>query len=559
MTRIAVIADPHFHDVTYRAGSPRAPSAATRSLADTVASTRVFNESYPALPALLDDIVARGIELVILVGDLTDDGQHATMAAATALLQDYSDRHGLRFLATPGNHDLYAIHGRHQSKRFLDPDGSHVLVTSDPAAEVEDSTALILSPEMYCGGYDAAIPAMAELGFFRRPWHLHWESPFGQDDALATRSFEIRSADGGTVRRMIDSSYLAEPIAGLWVLSIDANVFEPRDGNGDPTLERSYIDSTDAGWNAMPRHKPFVLAWMRDVAARAKALGKTLLAFSHYPVLDPLNGTTADEARLLGDTSFVRRAPTAATAEAAAATGIRIHFSGHLHINDTARVANGDNWLINIAVPSMVGFPPAYKIATIADGHLAIETVVLAEVPGFDLAFDLYKAEAKRTGEHDGGIASTTSHGAFLSTHLAEMVRRRYLPKEWPADLAALVPQLTLADLDRLAGVAAPLAPDDVTPEATSAEALPFFDLVVDWYRLRKGRHVALDFVAPERLEAYRKLAAHYRAGDWAATSVQARIASFLAILESYLASLPSRDFSIDLANGVVEERPVSA
>ncbi|WP_336813276.1 metallophosphoesterase family protein [Bosea sp. MMO-172] len=559
MTRIAVIADPHFHNVTYRAGHPHAPLSAVRSLADTVASTRVFNESYPALPALLDDIVARGIELVILVGDLTDDGQRSTMAAATAVLQDYSARHGLRFLATPGNHDLYAIHGRHQSKRFLDADGSHVLVTSDPEADAGDSTARIVSPDMHCGGYDSAIPAMAELGFFRRPWHLHWESPFGPDDALSARSFEIRSADGGTVRRMIDSSYLVEPVEGLWVLSIDANVFEPRDGDRDPALEKSYIDSTDAGWNAMPRNKPFVLAWMRDVAARAEALGKTLLAFSHYPVLDPLNGTTADEARLLGDTSFVRRAPTAATAEAAAATGLRIHFSGHLHINDTACVSSGDDWLINIAVPSMVGFPPAYKIATVAKEHLDVETVVLSEVPGFDLAFDLYKAEARLTGEDDGGIASTTSHGAFLSTHLAEMVRRRYLPKEWPADLAALVPRLTLADLDRLAGIAAPLAPADVMPEAADPEALPFFELVVDWYRLRKGRHVALDFIAPERLDAYRALAARYRAGHWPATSVQARIASFLAILESYLASLPSRHFSIDLATGAVEDRFTSA
>ena len=36
-------------------------------------------------------------------------------------------------------------------------------------------------------------------------------------------------------------------------------------------------------------------------------------------------------------------------------------------------------------------------------------------------------------------------------------------------------------------------------------------------------------------------------------------IASFLAILESYLASLPSRDFSIDLASGAVEDRFTSA
>jgi 3',5'-cyclic AMP phosphodiesterase CpdA len=46
-----------------------------RTLADTMISTRVFNEGGPAFRAVLDDIVARGIRLVVIAGDLTDDGQ----------------------------------------------------------------------------------------------------------------------------------------------------------------------------------------------------------------------------------------------------------------------------------------------------------------------------------------------------------------------------------------------------------------------------------------------------------------------------------------------------
>ena len=137
------------------------------------------------------------------------------MRASVALLGRYRARHGLRFFATPGNHDLYAIHGRHQRRRFLDPDGGHTLVTSDPAAAQGASAARVVSAEMYCGGYAAALGAMAELGFFRRPEHLHWESPFGADDGLGARRFAIRSADGGTERRMIDASYLVEPVPGL--------------------------------------------------------------------------------------------------------------------------------------------------------------------------------------------------------------------------------------------------------------------------------------------------------------------------------------------------------
>lgn len=557
--KIAVIADPHFHDIDYRQGVGRGERVAVRTLADTNASTRVFNESYHATRALLDDIVRRGISLVVVAGDLTDDGQQSTMAAATALLADYSRRFGLRFIATPGNHDLYAIHGRHQSKRFLNPDGSHTLVTSDLKMEQGASVERIVSKEMYCGGYGSAIAAMGDLGFFRRDSDLHWECPFGTDDTLAARTFEIVSADGGTARRMMDASFLVEPVEGLWLLSIDASVFEPKNGDLDPKLEKSYHDSTDAGWNSMPRNKGFVLDWMKDVAARAKASGKRLIAFSHYPAIDPLNGTSADEARLLNDTSFLRRTPLPQASKAVAAAGIKVHFSGHLHINDTALFRDGDDWLVNIAVPSMVGFPPAYKIVEIGDERLEVETAMIADVPAYDTAFALYRVEAAREGT-SVAVTAATGHADFLSRHLCEMVRHRYLPKEWPRDLAALVPQLSLRDLERLTDTVVPLTAGDAFSFLASAgeadarewHALPFFEMIVDWYRLRKGRELALDFIDPARIAAYRELAARFAAGSWPAGCLQDRLASFMRMLVDWLASAPSRDFSVDLASGEV-------
>lgn len=558
--KIAVIADPHFHDITHRQGGWSGEGAAIRTLADTEASTRVFNESFHATRALLDDIVRRGISLVVVAGDLTDDGQQSTMAAATALLDDYSRRFGLRFVATAGNHDLYAIHGRHQSKRFLNADGSHTLVTSDPALEQGDSVERIVSDEMYCGGYGTAIPAMGAYGFFKREGDLHWECPFGTDDRLEARTFEIGSADGLTTRRMIDASFLVEPVDGLWLLSIDANVFEPRNGDLDPTLEKSYLDSTDAGWNSMLRNKAFVLDWMTDVAARAKASGKRLIAFSHYPIIDPLNGTSADEAKLLNDTGFLRRTPGGEVSRAAAATGIKVHFSGHLHINDTAVFRDGDEFLVNIAVPSMVGFPPAYKNVDFGGEWLDVETVTIADVPDYDVAFPYYRVEAAREGV-SAAVTEATSHADFLSRHLAEMVRHRYLPKEWPQDLAGLVPRLTLGDLETFAGTFRPLAVEDADAvsgnkraenETGALGALPFFEIIVDWYRLRKGREIALDFIDAERIAAYRQLAQRYAAGSWQQGSLQDRLASFMRMMMDWLDSLPSRDFSIDLATGKV-------
>lgn len=556
-TRVAIIADPHYHDVNYRQGVGRHKGAALRTLADTAESTRVFNESFAALPRLLDDIVARGIELVIVAGDLTDDGQQSTMSSAVTLLEDYSRRFGLRFFATLGNHDVYAIHGRHHGKRFLNDDGSHTLVTSDAASPIGTSVEKMVSPQMHCGGYFSALEAMKNFGFFPRQDFLHWETPFGQESALEQRSFEIISADGKISRRMVDASYLVEPVKDVWLLSIDANVFEPRNGQLDPAAEASYIDSTDAGWNSMLRNKRFILDWMKDVADRAEENGKQLFVFSHYPLLDPLNGTLADEIQLFGETSFARRTPGSAIASAAARTGIKVHFSGHLHVNDTALWRQGETFLVNVAVPSMVGFPPAYKTASIVGGRMHVETIRMYDVLGFDVAFKGYRCELQQSGKPHSTLVDATGHADFLSRHLGELVAHRYLPREWPNDLRRLVSELSLGDLEDLAS-----QPDAV--EAGSFHSrkshgvedwrgLGLFDMAVDWYRLRNGRQLALDFISPKRLEAYRHLAALFAAGVWPKGSLQARLAVFTRMMLHYVDAAPSLDFTIDLVTGRVD------
>lgn len=544
--KIAVIADPHFHDTM---SWPGREGPAFRSFADSIASTRVFNESGPALRALLDDIVRRGISLVIIAGDLSDDGQRATMAKTVALFEDYTQRHGLRFLATPGNHDLYAIHGRHHSKRFLNGDGSHVLVTSDKEAPQGDSVARLVTEDMYCGGYAKALADMASFGFFRQAADGHWESPFGDEDDLDKRSFIIRSADGATERRMIDASYLVEPVDGLWVLSLDANVFEPRNGDLDPTAEASYHDSTSAGWNAMLRHKPFILDWMRDVARRAQERGKRLVVFSHYPMINPSNGALADEIGLFGNSESLRRVPVRAVAEAVAATGIKVHFGGHLHVNHTAVFHDAGDFLVNVAVPSMVAFPPAYKLVEVAAERLAVETVMIDGVPGYDTAFPFYRAEADCEG-----LTAARDLADFLDRHLARLVRERYLPKEWPEDLARLAPLLSLEELERLAGETSSLLAEEIGSRAPDGQ-LTFLDMITDWYRLRKANSLALDFIASERLARYRALVRRYRTGKaWLPGSLQARLAKFMRLMGASLDGNPSVDFTIDLRDGVVED-----
>src|SRR5687768_4234360 len=106
MTQVAIIADAHFHDVygDYDFAGPvnsrTGKRACVRTLAVTVRSTRIFNESYYALRSALNDIVRRGIGHVILAGDYSDDGQRTTVDGVLRLFEDYASRHGIRFYAT---------------------------------------------------------------------------------------------------------------------------------------------------------------------------------------------------------------------------------------------------------------------------------------------------------------------------------------------------------------------------------------------------------------------------------------------------------------------------
>lgn len=530
MIRVAVIADPHVHDTAWRpAGSGL--SGAVRSYADTAASTRVFNESIPAFRTALDRAAADGARLVVVPGDLTDDGQRPNIEAALRLAAEYERRHGLRLFMTPGNHDFFARLGRRQVKEFVDAGGRRV--TLDSAAPTgaggPADTATLGAPE--------ALVLMADLGFCPRPGDLHFETPFGTDPAFAARMHRATSADGRSAFDMIDASYLIEPVAGLWLLSIDANVVAPRDGCTDPDRQDQLLDPTDGGWPAVLRTRPHLLPWMRSVADRAAARNKALVAFSHYPALDPLGGTCAAERALFGPTGLARRDPGAEVAAAFAATGVRVHLSGHLHVNDTGLHRTASGGFVNIAVPSPVGFVPAMKILDVAPDRLRVRTIRLDEAAGHDAAFADYRREAAAAGEADVAAATAQDHVTFIDHHLRDLVVGRYMAREWPDDMRAFVRTATAADLELL------LWPD-ATPSA-GGSAIPMQTVCDDWYRLRKAADLAQGLVPADRIALYRRWIPLLPQAD--TRGLAARFAAFVALLARHLDRAPTIDVSIDL------------
>lgn len=508
--RLAIIADPHLHDTSY---DPRGDgSGAFRTLSETCASTRVFNESVPAFRAALDDIVRKGISFVILVGDLTDDGQDYAVACARRILSEYEDRHGLRFFACVGNHDLFATSGRDRRKTFLGPDGSSFAVSSDAKEPVD-----VISGAMRCGGYREFIDVFANLGFMRREADLLWETPFGTEDEPGSRYAELSGLDSGQGGSTFDASYLVEPIDGLWLLSLDANVWIP-----DASVPAGADDRSAEGWNAAVAHKPYLLDWLSSVVARSKASGKRLIVFSHYPVLFPLSSDPAEERALLGKTDLVARMPSKATSQLISATGLRLHFSGHWHVDGLS----AEGGLVNVAVPSLVALPAAYKIVHLVGDRADIETVLLGNVAGFDIAWRAYQAEVARMSPPAGSVALTgEDYQDFLSEQQGRLAVERYLEREWPRDVMQTFLTSTVADL------AAPFGLD-----MGAWGSHPLKEVVGDWYRLRRAGPLAQRHIGEQRLRSYRRLAELYAGTDFPAGTAASYFRPFMLMMGRYLA-----------------------
>ncbi|MFK7854420.1 MAG: metallophosphoesterase [Granulosicoccus sp.] len=447
----AIIADAHLHDIDSDYDLPGVAIGdrllTLRSWADTRRSSRVFNESKAALESTLNDIGRRGIKHVVLLGDYTDDGQIESTDRLVKILQHYRQKFKLNFYAIPGNHDVHGPVGKHQSTRFVTAPGASVLVTSSSEVAATESAASVLTDKMYCQGTPAGLRPMAEFGLFHQNHYLHWETPFGFNDSTDTRLYNSVSVDGQVSHKLVDASYLVEPEEGLWLLMLDANVFEPRNGKWKITQKKAFLNSSNAGWNSLLRNKTFLIDWITDVCMRAQAQNKNLFTFSHYPIINLDDKSQQNPSTLFGENEASKRAPLSEVAEILSTAGVQIHFGGHLHINGlTQRTINGRT-ITDVAVPSLVGFPPCYKVVHPAQQHCEIETHSLSEIPLDHEILDHYRQESILLGTEVEPALSALSYGDFLYKRMYSRVLHHYLPNEWPVAVRDEIVHTNTADL----------------------------------------------------------------------------------------------------------------
>ena len=462
--QVGFLADIHLHDIHGKIENIKKgtlPEADTpllmRSMKAQLSSTRLFNESYFVLQTALDDLANKNVKLVALPGDLTDDGQPINVKAINTLLNSYTKKYGMRFFAITGNHDPVRPNTVEGGKsNFLAADGSEIAIHSlghSKCNTLEKSKKQHCSNALLQWGYKEIMSNMDKHGFYPQQQDIYYETPFTDitpkgKATQQTESFESRQltwCDPNNANNCIkipDASYLVEPVEGLWLLAIDANVYTPIFGD-DNSNKTTFKSSSNAGYNQMLVYKKPVLKWIKDVAKRAKLHNKKLIAFSHFPATDFYDNTAEDIAELFGKNKLqLKRMPTKNTENILANLGITLHFAGHMHINDTGIVKRADNTsFYNIQIPSLAAYRPAYKLLTFnAKNTVKVTTVTLDKVKRFNSLFPFYEKEWQYRQHHklpnwNKEILLSKNYLEFTDQHLQQIVQQRFFIREWPKDL----------------------------------------------------------------------------------------------------------------------------
>ncbi|MDW9381381.1 metallophosphoesterase family protein [Chryseobacterium sp. JV558] len=566
--QIAFLSDVHFQDLygsfsdnDFKGimNSKTGKSTILRTMDSQLHSTRIFNENYFAFLKALDDIAAKGIKIVAMPGDFSDDGQAYNLRGLHTILEQYHQKYGINFYLTTGNHDPVGPFRNDGGKDdFLGKNGKPLGIYSKE--NIGKSTDKVITKDIAESGYLEILNELKDFGFYPKKEDLYWSTPFDHD-SFKDYSYEkgLRLADYS--KRMYevakgfsvpDLSYVVEPVKDVWMIAIDGNTYVPKNISENPENASNYKGAS-IGYNNVLTNKQHLIQWVRKVADEAKKNNKTLIAFTHYPMIDFNDGATNEIKNLLGEKKWqLERVPQEEVAEMFAEAGLQIHFAGHMHINDTGIRKMGEHVLVNVQVPSLAAYLPAYKILTIeSPDRMEVQTEVVNNVPRFDELFPLYEKEYEAL-QHDTAkilwnkdILKTKSYHDFMLFHLKELVRLRMIPDDWPVDFIDKTKNLNGEDLLLLIQNKDQLKEKRIRPE--SFKKWSFDDLLLDLYKFQSADELAKRDIPKERLEQYQILEKLYQENDPKDNLFIKQLQSVFKILSLLSHGDPADHFEIDL------------
>ncbi|MFL9830597.1 metallophosphoesterase family protein [Flavobacterium sp. ARAG 55.4] len=579
-TQIAFLSDVHlldiygtFSDSDYKGIRNPADGKYTllRTMKSQLESTRLFNENYFAFIAALDDVVRRNIKTVALPGDFSDDGQPINIRGLKKILNEYSNKYGIHFIITTGNHDVAKPFLTDAGKKdFLGEGGKEQVIMSKAGMYVPknaDELPVVITKDIGTMGYAEVLEELGDLGFYPQQSNLYWETPFTSynpenytfEKALGQSTIEKRNYAIPPYNSQIpDLSYLVETQKDVWLLAIDGNVYIPKEAARNNPENPVNYNSPGVGYNQVLTHKKHLIAWVTKVVQEAKKRGKTLIAFSHYPMVDFNDDATPMMKKLFGEDKMqLYRVPSNEVSELFAEAGVQLHFAGHMHINDTGvrKYKNGKG-IFNIQIPSLAAYIPGYKILTIRNRNkMQIETVVIDSVSGFKTLFPLYEQEYaylqrnKNSEIWNKEILKSKNYQEFANWHLKELVRTRFLDKDWPVAFKNFMLKASVDDLLAFAKVS------HSKKEKYSYEKWTGFDMIFDYHRLRSADELAIKDIGEQRIRQYKIIIDSFIENYNRLSNPSANETSFFefcSIFKSSLNGAPSDKFIINLRRNTI-------
>lgn len=608
-TQIAFLSDVHlqdlfgsFSDSDYKGvlNPKTGENVLVRTMSSQLHSTRIFNENYFAFLAALEDIAKRKIKYVALPGDYTDDGQPIHVRGLAKILEQYSKKYGIQFFITTGNHDPVGPFAQESGKEdFLGKEGKSQPIYSKegmykPNLNIEQP--VVVTADIAKMGYLGITEQLKDFGFHPNKEYKFWATPFSkytsenytfekasESARLSNRIYEVASGF-----EVPDVSYVVEPVDGLWLMAIDGNVYIPKKTEGDPKDSKSYAEAS-TGYNNVLSNKKHLIQWVQDISAQAKKQGKTLVAFSHFPMIDFNDDASAEIKELLGPNKWqLNRVPVEEVAQVFADAGLKIHFGGHMHINDTGvRTTQKGNTLVNIQTPSLAAYIPAYKLLTLKkDNVVDIQTITIDEVSRYDELFDLYKMEYQFLESQNTkdiwniAILKTKNYHDFTDFHLKELVRLRFLKDDWPSAFKDFIINVSAKDLLVVANISSDKDFDFILKnkeqfqkewkdaELKSEQILAQNklkktdfdwtgnDLLIDFYRFRSADELAFSDVTEKRVASYKVLSKLFlNSTDDTSKPLQKQMKLFFSILNKFMHEVPADHFTVDLKTGEIKSK----
>ncbi|AZB30807.1 metallophosphoesterase [Chryseobacterium balustinum] len=572
--KIAFLADVHFQDLYGEFSdsdfkgieNPKTgKKTILRTMDSQLHSTRIFNENYFAFLAALDDIAKRNIKIVALPGDYTDDGQAYNLRGLKKILEEYQKKYQMRFFITTGNHDPVGPFLKQGGKSdFMDEKGGELSIVSDKKWIKNKEKRAVLTKDIAMSGYLEILNEMKGFGFVPSEKDLFWQTPFSRD---SYEQFNLKNAlkDSEYSNRMYEVSpgfsvpgfsYVVEPVEGIWLMAIDGNTYIPKNNNGNPKDENNF-QGASIGYNTILTNKKHLFSWVEKVVIEAKKYNKILIAFTHYPILDFNDDANSDIKKLLGNDKWqMDRVPQDEVAELLAKAGLKLHFAGHMHINDTGiKKFDDGKMLVNIQVPSLAAYIPGYKILTVnSEDEFEVETISIKNVPRFNELFPLYEKEfdnlkTKNSSKEiwNKDILKTKNYQDFTLFHLKELVRLRFIPSDWPKDFIEKASKLSGKDLLELSSGNQKTS-NNVKNKFTKWN---FEDALLNLYQLQSADELAKKDILKKRLSQYKILEQNFenlKTND----DFLNQLKTFFKILEKLSSGDASDHFKIDFQKGEI-------